>query len=242
MIRSRKPIACLRCLGVPRVALLRTSAPFISGRIRSRCKVEGYGKPGKYRCFRSRNLSVRLARFATSTKRPPMARTGWSFGRGGLPSAPRSPASSTKQACKDAPLKELWPPSRVAIGSAAHAGSAIENFYRECANGSPGCQGQANCTRQCAPTLSLLAHHRIDYRHREDAGGQREPRVWGQPPGAAGRTCTLSYRGAVLAIGTAVRCGSGTPCDRRSARRTSTPGSFDLKGSKGTRRSRSRPG
>ena len=36
-------------------------------------------------------------RRATSTKRPPMTRTGWSFGRGGLPSTPRAPASSMKQ-------------------------------------------------------------------------------------------------------------------------------------------------
>ena len=167
------------------------------------------GKPGKYRCFRSRNLSVRLARFATSTKRPPMARTGWSFGRGGLPSAPRSPASSTKQACKDAPLKELWPPSRVAIGSAAHAGSAIENFYRECANGSPGCQGQANCwncTRQCAPTLSLLAHHRIDYRHRE--GESRAARGGGRTYGASSRDRRREFRSTGVACSASAARGS----------------------------------
>ena len=71
------------------------------------------GQARKVMVFQGEEVVGEAGKVGGIDERPPMARTGWSFGRGGFPSAPRSPASSTKQMCNDVPKKAMatgwWP-------------------------------------------------------------------------------------------------------------------------------------
>ena len=93
-----------------RVAFLRRSDPLVSRSMRSKRRSQGPANLGKYLIFISMNFAVNAARFSASTNKPPITRTGWSFGRGGSPSFPRSPASSMKQIFNRAFPKKPWPP------------------------------------------------------------------------------------------------------------------------------------
>ena len=64
---------------------------------------------------------------------------GWSFGRTGLASAPRSTASSTKHTCNVTSQKS-YGHQEVAIGPAAHVGSAFQSVCEQHGSEGAGCQ------------------------------------------------------------------------------------------------------